>query len=183
VNKFLGISISCLLIFGGCSRQNANQNVEPQAQSQAGLLTIPSNSPKRQQIRVETVRIVEIPQNEVVSPAKLELNPNRVSRVLLPVPGRIKTVLVKLGDAVKSGQPVLELEGPDVDAAISSQLQADSSITQYKSALAKAQADYERTAISLITTQLPKKKCSVRKVFSPNPRLHWTRQLQSRSNR
>lgn len=39
------------------------------------------------------------PTDEVVAPAKVTINPNRISRVMPPVQGRVLAVLVKLGIA------------------------------------------------------------------------------------
>ncbi|MCS6818167.1 MAG: efflux RND transporter periplasmic adaptor subunit [Blastocatellia bacterium] len=112
--------------------------------SSSGLVIIPADSPKLAQIRVEAVKLADLPVNEVVAPGKVEVNPNRVSRLPLPVPGRISEVLIKLGDAVSAGQPLLTIESPEVDAAQSAYVQAEAALTQAKAALVKAQADYDR---------------------------------------
>jgi len=96
------------------------------------------------QIRVEPVQTAELPTDEVIAPGKIEVNPNRVSHVVLPVAGRIASVLVKLGDAVTEGQPLLAIQSPDADAAMSASLQAQAAVTQAKAALMKAQADFDR---------------------------------------
>jgi cobalt-zinc-cadmium efflux system membrane fusion protein len=136
----------CLLSAPGCSLHQTEKKQDPHPEISADLtsVSIRSDSPKLKLIGVEAAKLLEMPVNEVVSPGKVELNPNRVSKVLLPVAGRIGPVLVKLGDLVESGQPLLSVEGPDVDAAVSSYLQAEGSITQSESALVKAQADYDR---------------------------------------
>ena len=58
------------------------------------------------QIGIAPVGMLPIPVDEITAPAKIEVNPNRVSHALLPVPGRIVHVMAKLGDAVVEGQPV-----------------------------------------------------------------------------
>jgi cobalt-zinc-cadmium efflux system membrane fusion protein len=110
------------------------------------MLTLPSDSPKLAQIRVEPVQTLELPVAEVITPGKLEVDPNRVSRVLLPVTGRITSVMARVGDPVESGKILLMIDSPDADAAQSIYLQAEASLTQTKAALVKAQADYDRTA-------------------------------------
>jgi cobalt-zinc-cadmium efflux system membrane fusion protein len=129
-------------------RASANTNVTPNGLTREadGTIVLPADSPKLQQIHVDAVKLGEVPVGEVVSPGKIEVNPNKVSRVVLPVAGRVTSVLVKLGDAVERGQPVLTLESPDADAAHSAYLQAMAAIVQSKSALGKAQADYERSS-------------------------------------
>lgn len=88
--------------------------------------------------------MADVPTDEVIAPGKIEVNPNRVSRVVLPVSGRITQVMTRLGDAVQQGQPILEIESPDADAALSTHLQAVASVNQAKANLSKAQADLER---------------------------------------
>jgi cobalt-zinc-cadmium efflux system membrane fusion protein len=105
---------------------------------------LPPDSPKLGQIRVEEVRTQEVPTNEFVAPGRIELNPNRVSRVLLPLPGQIVSVLVRFGDQVEPGQPVVEVESPDAGAAIAAYLQAEAALAQAQAELTKAEADLDR---------------------------------------
>lgn len=117
----------------------------PVAVGEPGVVTLAAESPMLKQLHVETVQTAEVPTAEVDSPGKIEVNPNRVSHVVLPVAGRVTSVLVKLGDAVVEGQPLLTVQSPDADAAQSTALQAHASVTQAQAALSKAQADYERS--------------------------------------
>jgi cobalt-zinc-cadmium efflux system membrane fusion protein len=117
------------------------------------LVVIPPDSPKLTQIRVEQVQITEMRTGEITAPGKVEANSDRISRVTVPVAGRIVRVNVKLGDSVGPGQALLAIESPDADAAVSSFLQSQAAVTQANAtltqtnvALAKAQADYDRTA-------------------------------------
>ncbi len=138
-----------LIPFSGCSDKKTLR--EPIAgiaspSSQPGLVIIPADSPKLQQIRVESVRTSEVPVDEVTAAGKIEVNPNRVSRIVLPVAGRISMVYVKLGDRVASGEPLLALESPDAAAAESAFIQSEASVTQSRSALGKAQGDFDRAS-------------------------------------
>ncbi len=109
-----------------------------------GCIRIPPNSPMLAQLRIAPVETAELPTAEVVAPGKIEVNPNRVAHILLPVAGRVTGVMVKLGDAVREGQPLLAVQSPDADAAMSTYLQAQASVTQAKAAVGKAQADLDR---------------------------------------
>jgi membrane fusion protein, heavy metal efflux system len=109
-----------------------------------GTITIPTTSPMLQQVQVETVKVGSVPGDEVTSPGKIEANPNRLSHIVLPVAGRVTNVLVKIGDSVVSGQPLLTVESPDADAATSAYLQNQASVTQAKANVTKAQTDYDR---------------------------------------
>jgi len=143
------IALGCSVwLWTGCGRnEHAREEARPRPTAVAaepGVVTIAAGSPMLEQIHVETVQTAEVPTAEVDSPGKIEANPNRVSHVVLPVVGRVTSVLVKLGDAVVEGQPLLTVQSPDADAAQSTALQAQASVTQAQATLGKAQADYDR---------------------------------------
>jgi cobalt-zinc-cadmium efflux system membrane fusion protein len=117
---------------------NAAPSVEP------GLVTIAPDSPQLGQIRVAAVEVADAPENEVVAPARVGIDPNRLSKVLLPVPGRIEEVRAKLGDHVDRGQPLVAVESPDADAAVSVYQQSEAAGRQATAALQKAETDYQR---------------------------------------
>jgi membrane fusion protein, heavy metal efflux system len=135
-----------LLSLGACSggKEKRADSPSPSSLLTPGFVVIAPDSPKLASIRVEKVESADLPANEIISPGKLEVNPNRVSRIVLPVTGRITSVAVRIGDSVSSGQPLLTVESPDADTAESAYLQADASLTQSKSSLVKSQADFDR---------------------------------------
>ena len=135
-----------LLSLGACSggKEKRADSPSPSSLLTPGFVVIAPDSPKLASIRVEKVESADLPANEIISPGKLEVNPNRVSRIVLPVTGRITSVAVRIGDSVSSGQPLLTVESPDADSAESAYLQADASLTQSKSSLVKSQADFDR---------------------------------------
>jgi cobalt-zinc-cadmium efflux system membrane fusion protein len=86
-----------------------------------------------------------MPTEELVAPARVTTNPNLVSRVLPPVTGRILSVLVKFGDSVERGQPLMLMDSPDAEAAVSTHLQAEAAVRQARAALTKAETDVKRS--------------------------------------
>jgi biotin carboxyl carrier protein len=94
----------------------------------------------KQEIRVEPVTVERVPRDEVVAPGKVELDPNRIARIMLPLPGRITEVRVRVGDAVRAGQPLVTLESPDVAEAIGALRQAEANLVQARAGLAQAEA-------------------------------------------
>jgi cobalt-zinc-cadmium efflux system membrane fusion protein len=144
---------SVLVLMVGCeSEQRAATTLAPTLQqAPPGVVIIPPDSPKLAQIRVEPLQLVNLPAGEVTAPGKVEANPNLISRVPLPVPGRVARVLVKLGDSVTAGQPILMIESPEANDASANYVRSESLIAQAKAALtqanvamAKAKADYDR---------------------------------------
>ncbi len=109
-----------------------------------GRVTLPPGSPKLARIRVAPVEMRSAPVDEIVAPGKVEANPNRLSRITMPVPGRVSRVFVKLGDSVEQGQPLLVVDSAESSAAIAAYRQAQSQARVAASALQKAQADLAR---------------------------------------
>lgn len=158
MRRMLLLGLSCAL-FAACGGQSKSAPApSPTPQSPSNVIVIPPNSPKLEQIRVEQVKTETIPAGEVAAPGKVEANPNRISRMPLPAAGKVAQVLVKLGDSVSAGQPLIILESPDADAAMAAFLQSVAGVTQANAALTqansslskannaqrKAQADYDR---------------------------------------
>lgn len=141
--------LACLLFLfalSGCGGAPPKTvSVAPvQAAAKAGFIEIAADSPKLAQIKVAEVRIEEMPTDEFTAPGKIEVNPNRVSKLLMPVAGRITEVLVRFGDAVTKNQTLFLLESPEAESAASAHLQAESEIAQANSTLHKAQSDFDR---------------------------------------
>ncbi len=149
------IVLACALtVSSGCGRA---QDAPPSAGERRGpvasasspsqgmpLVVVPPESPRFKQLRIEPVRQQAFATDEVAAPARVTINPNRISRVLAPVQGRILKVFVKLGDTVAEGQPLVTLDSPDADAAISTYLQTDATLRQAKVTLAKAETELQR---------------------------------------
>jgi len=143
---FVGLSLS-LLATGACSGHAASEipaDAAPAATSNA--IVLPADSQMLNQIRRQRVSLRDLPTDEVVAQGKIETNPNRVSKVVLPLAGRVTAVFVKTGDAVAKDQPLLRLQSPDADAAMSAYLSAGAAERQAEVALTKAQADFDRAS-------------------------------------
>lgn len=135
------------MALGGCSREAAAPPAQVHQTPPAGVrpvIEIPADSPKLAQIQVATVQLAEMPTDEFTAPGSIEVNPNHVSKVLLPVAGRVTEVLVRFGDAVQKDQILLRIESPEADEAASAYLQAEGGLAQTSSALHKAQTDLDR---------------------------------------
>ncbi len=142
--------LAVALLFAGCGKKEEKPVAAAAAPGEErladGTVVIPADSPKLKEIHVAEVRTASVPFEEVTSPGKIETNPNLVSRVALPLAGRVSSVMVKLGDSVKRGDTLLTLESPDADAGVGAYLQGQAAITQAKANLNKAQADYDRSS-------------------------------------
>ena len=110
-----------------------------------GEVIVPPGSPQAAQLKTEPVSMRDLAVDEVTAPGRIGIDPNRSSRLLLPVAGRVVAVLAKVGDSVEGGQPVLAVDSPDADAAIAAALQAEAAERQAQAALGKSDADLART--------------------------------------
>ena len=129
----------------GCSGHASTETAtDTSPTATATTVVLPAGSPMLRQIRRERIALKDLPTDEIVAPGKIETNPNRVSKVVLPVAGRVTAVLVKTGDAVARDQPLLTIQSPDADAAMSAFLSARANETQSEVALTKATADLDR---------------------------------------
>lgn len=148
MNRIRSLLVVAALAAGGCSPGKQSPAGAPahapEAAASPRLTILAPDSPQLGQIRVVPVEEQDTPQDVVTAPGKIEAIPSRVSRVLPPVVGRVTAVLVALGDRVSAGQPLVLMDSPDADAAISAVLQAEASVNQAGSALLKAEKDVER---------------------------------------
>jgi cobalt-zinc-cadmium efflux system membrane fusion protein len=149
------VFLICLLPLGlaGCggdSKTAGEAEPAPPAQ-QAGtgtrtsrVVTLGANAPELSQMKIEPVRLVDAPLEQVTAPAKIEANPNRIGRAVLPAAGRIAKVMVKLGDSVRQGDPMVSIESSTGSEAEAAYTQATVSVRQADVAIAQAEADLSR---------------------------------------
>jgi membrane fusion protein, heavy metal efflux system len=107
-------------------------------------IALAADSPQRRLIRVEAATTAEIPLDLIVAPGKIEINPNRTSRVVLPLPGRIAAVNVLLGDAVEQGESLLTVDSTEAYSALAGYREARSEIRQLEAAVKKVSSDVDR---------------------------------------
>lgn len=109
-----------------------------------GEVQLAAGSPQLERIKVAAVAVARVPLDEVVAPGKIESNPNRISKVVMPVAGRVTRVMVAVGDAVSERQPLLAIESPEASAATSAYQQTTAKLGETRATLAKAEADLNR---------------------------------------
>jgi cobalt-zinc-cadmium efflux system membrane fusion protein len=135
----------CLLVLSllGLTACGGQRSVAGASSKSAGTGS-DSNRFEAKQIRVEPVRVVRAPVEQVLAPGKIEVNPGALSKVALPLAGRVTRVLVQVGDYVQQGTPLVILDSPDTGTTVSNYQQALAKIVQAKSEVAKAEADLSR---------------------------------------
>src|SRR5262249_24512850 len=128
------------------------------ARREGNVIMFDINSPQLEHIRVAPVEQAEVPVEELSAPGKVELNPGRVSHVALPVAGRGREVMVGLGDFVRKGQTILQVESRDVSATQSALRQAEANISQARATVAKSEADLARAQDLLANRAIAQKE-------------------------
>ncbi len=83
---------------------------------EAGKIVIPPGSALRSQLTVEQVSVKDGPRT-LVLPASVEADPARTINILPPVPGKVVELLVRLGDRVTKGQPLVVIDSGDLAQA------------------------------------------------------------------
>jgi len=106
---------------GGCSRVSGE---EGGATAQAGersrdFIRLDPKSPRLDFIKIEVVKESE-GASRIALPGRIAFDEDHTQRVSSPIDGRVTALLVKVGDKVKAGQPLLQLSSPHVG-----QLQSD----------------------------------------------------------
>ncbi|MBX5494591.1 MAG: efflux RND transporter periplasmic adaptor subunit [Bryobacteraceae bacterium] len=143
------IAASAWLFCSGCLRNEthgaggATAHAAEQPSNDREVWLAPG-SPQLERIKVKTAEAASLPQEEVTAPGKIQAIPTRISRVAVPVAGRIRRVTVGLGDSVRAGQVLFTLESPEAASSVSAYRQAEARAGQAKAALAKAEADLSR---------------------------------------
>jgi membrane fusion protein, heavy metal efflux system len=165
--KMIFIWITLAVTVCGCERTNQAASKADSTQSEpstnaavrsGNIIKFDIDSPQLARILVAPVESSSVPVEEVSAPGKVELNPSRVSHVTLPVAGRVREVLVGLGDAVRQGQTLMTVESPDVSATQSALRQAEANISQAKATVAKSEADLARAQDLLANRAIAQKE-------------------------
>jgi len=140
--------LSLLLLLAGCREPVAQSTPTPPPPE--NVVVVAPDSPKFTQVKVEPVRAEDMPTAEVTAPGKVEANPNYISQVTLPVPGRVSQVLVRLGDSVQAGQPVLSVVGPDAGAAVAALRESQASLRENQATLQESMALQTESSAELL---------------------------------
>jgi membrane fusion protein, heavy metal efflux system len=123
----LAVILSVLLVTGGCSKkeQAAEQKKTPGApkveaekkeNKQEGTITLSPEAMRIAGIEVRNV-VASAPSELIGATGVLELNGDLLSRIGPRVTGRCVKVNVSLGDRVRSGQVLAQLDSVEIDHA------------------------------------------------------------------
>ena len=102
-----------LLLLLSCARREDQETPRPAA----GEVWLSREQLDSQQMRIGVVREEEI-ATTLDAPGRIAFDDLRVAHVFAPVPGRVVKIDAAPGQHVRKGDPLLEIESPDVGAAL-----------------------------------------------------------------
>ncbi len=131
---------------GGCSSKPRPREVPQLIAGDGGSIVIPDGSPLRSGLVFDTTRTTAVSEL-LVATAAVESDPAHTVRVLPPFTGRVVALHVRLGDAVRAGQPLVTLDAPDFTSAEADYDHAVTAFRQARNALDR-QRDLARYGIA-----------------------------------
>ncbi|WP_442755670.1 efflux RND transporter periplasmic adaptor subunit [Methylocystis sp. JAN1] len=122
---------------GGDAHHQPADAVNAQLIRRGGAIFVPEGSPYRARIAVAPVQQKSISRSKLVTGA-VEADPTRTVKILAPVAGRVASLDVSLGDAVKKGQRLASIDSGDLAQAVADAEKARATVKLTKSAFERA---------------------------------------------
>ena len=140
--------VAAVLLRGG-SGPPAADPAAAAARREPGVVKLAPGAPQLAAIKVAPVEEAPLPLAEPLN-ARITYDENVTARVSSPIAGRVVRLYAAQGDAVKSGDPLVALDSPELAAAVADLEKAVSDEARKKAA-------FERTAKLLESDVLPRK--------------------------
>lgn len=139
ITSFL-VLIFVSVLFKGCISLLCNHTkpaIQPMVIREGNVLKVPEGSPLRKQLIAQNVEISSAP-HLISIPGSIEADPLLTVNVLSPLPGRLTSIDVNLGDTVKKDQLLAEISSPDLQQAQSYFKIAQAVLVQTQAALKRS---------------------------------------------
>ena len=115
----LALALSLAAFAAGCSKSHGETEGGGAGEKPHDFIRYDPNHAPHDFIKIETVQEVS-GATSISLPGRVSFDEDHTQRVASPIDGRAVTILVKAGDRVRAGQPLLQLSSPSVG-----QIQAD----------------------------------------------------------
>lgn len=112
----MGFLLGMVLIFSGCDHKEGETDTTVFPRLPHDEVLLPPESLKRNMIHEEVMQLTAAPVMEPVE-GKIAYDDTRTARITAPVAGRIVSGLPALGSQVWAGDPLLELDSPELGQA------------------------------------------------------------------
>ena len=113
------VALSLAAFAAGCSKSHGETEGGGAGEKPHDFIRYDPNHAPHDFIKIETVQEVS-GATSISLPGRVSFDEDHTQRVASPIDGRAITILVKAGDRVRAGQPLLQLSSPSVG-----QIQAD----------------------------------------------------------
>lgn len=112
----MGLLFGMVLVISGCDHKEGKTDAIVLPQLPHDEVLLPPTSLKRNVIHEEVMQLTAAPVMEPVA-GKIAYDDTRTARITAPVAGRIVSGLPALGSQVRAGDPLLELDSPELGQA------------------------------------------------------------------
>ncbi|WP_075794764.1 efflux RND transporter periplasmic adaptor subunit [Massilia putida] len=133
--------VACAAIGAACWSWNAHSAPHaapaPRARSADAPIVFAPDDPQLSYLKIATVDAGALPVAEPVA-GRIAYDETRTSRIASPVLGRVTGQRVEIGDSVRAGDLLAELDSPDLAAAQADARKADADEERKRLALARA---------------------------------------------
>lgn len=123
---------------------------EPQKKSaipNRDTLTLPLGSPQLAKLKIQPAEEVPEAAAEPLN-GRVALDEDHTSRIFSPVLGRALRINTKIGDTVKAGQVLMQMDSPDLGSAVADSRKAEADLTLKKHAMERSKLLYEHGVIA-----------------------------------
>ncbi|MCX7140135.1 MAG: efflux RND transporter periplasmic adaptor subunit [Proteobacteria bacterium] len=120
------------------SSRAASEPSPAAAPHEAGILRYATDAPQLAALKIKTAEELPVPLAEPLN-GRITYNENFTARVSSPIAGRIVSLRLQPGDAVRAGDALLALDSPELAQAVADQSKAQADETRKRLALERAQ--------------------------------------------
>jgi cobalt-zinc-cadmium efflux system membrane fusion protein len=121
--------LALLLMLGTSLAVNSHAAEKPAAikKTVTDEVVFPANSPQFSSLKIEAVREIIAPATAALN-GKITFNENYTSRISSPVLGRAISIKAQIGDAVKAGQVLMQIDSPELGSALADARKAEADL-------------------------------------------------------
>jgi cobalt-zinc-cadmium efflux system membrane fusion protein len=155
LNKNLLLAVVAVILLGGGywawqqshPAVSADEAVKPAAHKASDTLHFEANAPQLTFLQIKPVESFPEPLVEALN-ARIAYDDNHTARVYSPVNGRVIKISGEVGQTVKSGDILLQIDAPDYAAAASDKVKADADLVHKQQSYDRAKQLYEAQGIA-----------------------------------
>lgn len=141
------------------------------APREPGILRYPADAPQLAALKIKVAEELPVPLAEPLN-GRIAYNENFTARVSSPIAGRVVSLRLQAGDAVKAGDTLLALDSPELALAVSDLNKAQADETRKRLAFERAQKlhsgevlprkDYETAEADLVQARAETQRARLR---------------------